>query len=311
VNFRKPVITCFLVCLSTSMALGAVSTAAQGQRPKEIVAEPDNAGNRSLPLAQLTALNSEKRGGEARTLLARVKPTAANRNLLHLWRGLTYAHELEPEEAAVEFDQCTDFTETSLDGQFQAAFTYMGLDQCSKAIKILSTMLDKYPDCPGHAMQRQCYEARGDCYVGVGRFKEAIIDYRQAARLWPQKSQALLARAAELLRREHKCSEALALLNEAIATRGQPPEFGYLMCRASCLEELGKWPEATKDLTTVIRLALEGINHGGQGEFIIISRAYIERAKCYDHVGQPGLAAADRLAHQKMSREAESTIVGK
>jgi predicted Zn-dependent protease len=218
---------------------------------------------------------------------------------------------MEPEQAVVEFDRCTDFTETSLAGQFQVAVTYMQLDQCSKAIKILSTMLDKHPGSQWHAMQRQCYEARGDCYIGVVRSKEAISDYMQAARLWPDRSQALLARAAELLRREHKCSEALALLNEAVVTKEQPTDLGYLLCRASCSEELGKWPEATKDFTATIRIAQEGINRGGRGEFIILSRAYIERAKCYDHIGQQGLAAADRLAYQKLSREAEADLVGK
>jgi tetratricopeptide (TPR) repeat protein len=267
--------------------------------------EPDNAGNRSLPLARLKALVNEKKFGNARALIASIKVTAANRNLLHLWRGLTYKYASDLERAGVEFDQCTDFTETSPAGQLAIAATYMELDQSAKAVKILDFLLDKCP-CLDSSFVEDCYELRADSNAAAGRLTEAIADYRHAVRLCPSKGRLLLSRAAEILRRQHKCSEAVAILNEVGATKDQPGYAPYYLCRAGCFEELGKWSEAAKDFTIAVKIAQEGVKRGELAQQVALTRALMERANCYDHMGKKELATADRIMFKKLAEDAES-----
>jgi hypothetical protein len=77
------------------------------------------------------------------------------------------------------------------------------------------------------------------------------------------------------------------------------------------LEDLGRWPEAAKDCTIAIQVADPSMSGGADAQQAIMSRAYLERAGCYDHMGKKDLAAADRRAHNKMSSELEEDFIGK
>ncbi len=307
----KLAVTCCVVCLGTIMACADLSLAAPlAVKEKTMWTHPDNAGNRSLPLSTLESMMGQRKYAEVRATVARIKPTAANANVLHFWRGLPYRYQDGYEQAAAEFDQCTDLTEIPAHGRMDIAITYMRLDQCPKALKILNALLDTYSYQDKAAMQRACLELRAESYVAGEQFSEAVVDYKHAARLWPERSCSLLCRAGEILRFHHKNGEALAVLNEVAPTQTMADDGSYFLCRAACLFAQGKWPESVKDSTTAMNRAQACIKRGGEAQQAIFTRALTVRSQCYDHMGKTDLARIDRLTFQKLSKDAESDFLG-
>jgi tetratricopeptide (TPR) repeat protein len=259
-----------------------------------------------LPIAECDGLVRTSNGTKLRAVLDGITPTAANTNLLHIWRGVSYWMQQRYEQAVVEFDAATNLSETSLTRQSKAAETYQALESSSKAVKIWNDILAKCPFGKG-------FERRASCYRAMHRYEEAVADYKQGAAISPDHRRGYLAKAADILRGQHKYTEALVLLDKSVEDGSDIPHPLQYLSRAACLEEVNRWQEAATDCTTALKLAnmpLFRDKHRKEAASMILSRAYVERAKCYDHLGKKALADADRKTHESMSSSLELDLIG-
>lgn len=106
-------------------------------------------------------------------LIARVRETPANANAVSLWRGLGYWGHQRYEEAVEQFDRCKSFDDAALERLYIVGGTYFKLEECNKAVKVLSLVIAKYPS-------RDCFSNRANCYVALKKYREAIADFFMA-----------------------------------------------------------------------------------------------------------------------------------
>lgn len=300
------------LCLALAAALAVPeASAGAGEKDKEAEIEaaryavPDTPGNRTLPIAKLTAARQRKNGAAIRQILFPIRVTATNRNVVDFWRGMSRKCEKRYEEAGEQFDKCTDLGELSIEGQAQIAETYMYLEQYDKTLKILTPLIKKHPNF-------DCLELRGRCYTAVGKPELALQDLIAAAKMQETKSRGLLSRAAEILRRQNKPKEALAVLKMGDANQDHSGDGPFFLAKAVCYEDLGQWNQAVEACSHALQVSLAGCRNGSEraGQ-IFVSRSLLERAKCYDHLGKKDLAAADRAENGKFSSEVEDDFMGK
>lgn len=270
---------------------------------RELHRMPVTAGSRTLDVSGLLRARFQKNPGAIRAILAKTRISPLNKNLVNFWRGMAFKTEKRYEEAAIEFSKCTDFTELSTEGQLQVAETFMFLESYDKAIDILNTALKR-------KVNYECLELRGRTYLASNQTAKALADFTAAAKLREIKGRGLLARAADILRREHKPKEALVLLKTAEKNADRPSDCPYYMSKAACHEDLGQWSEAVECCTRGIALAKQ-YNDRFQTNELLLSRAYLERAKCYDRLGKASQANADRQSYRKFSNSVEEDILGK
>ncbi|MBS2010661.1 MAG: tetratricopeptide repeat protein [Cyanobacteria bacterium SZAS TMP-1] len=304
----------YFLSLSLGLSLAAAlppPEAGAGEKNRDpdgdaaMFAVPDTPGNRTLPIAKLTAARQRKNGAAIRQLLASIPVTAGNRNVVDFWRGMSRKCEKRYEEAGEQFDKCTDFGELSVEGQAQVAETYLYLEQYDKSLKILTPLIKKQPNF-------DCLELRGRCYTAAGKPELALPDLIAAAKLQETKSRSLLARAAEILRRQNKPKEALAVLKMGDANKEHSGDAPFYLSKAVCYEDLGQWKEAAEACSRALQVSMAGCRNGREraGQ-LFVSRSLLERAKCYDHLGRRDLAAADRAENGKFSSEVEDDFMGK
>ncbi|MBS2009867.1 MAG: tetratricopeptide repeat protein [Cyanobacteria bacterium SZAS TMP-1] len=265
--------------------------------------EFDTKDNGGLPITKISFWIDRRRGDEARRLIDKVKPTLANTNLIHLWRGLAYRADREPELAVAEFDKCTDFREGK-DWYGLIAGSYSQVERWDRAIKILDQAV---ATVPGHASY---YAQRGDYRCAKGDFAGSIPDYKKAATLNSELKRSYLSIAADILRRQGKVKEAIALLDQGMGETERHSDGKFYLCRAQCFDQLGNWEQGEKNCTEALRVGRSAVRKGKTEEELLISRALIERAKCYDNLGKKDQAAQDRALHLKMSSETADEIMG-
>jgi len=257
-----------------------------------------------FPLVRIEYLVSKRKGGEARRLIDQVKPTAANKNLIHIWRGFSYRCEREPELAVAEFDQCTSFAEargwTNL-----IACSYGQTEHFDRAIKILTAAIAETPSASG------LYADRADYYCALGQFDKAVPDYKRAAAGNTERKRLYLTIAAEVLRRQGKLKEAMAVLDEGLKFPDRLSDGKYWLCRAQIETQQQHWQEGEKNCTIGLNQTRKASAKNKSAEEIAMAHLLLERAKCYKHLGKSALAEADLREHQKFSAETEDEILGK
>jgi tetratricopeptide (TPR) repeat protein len=252
---------------------------------------PNTAANKTLPIAQLNAAMETRNFDRVDALIARVRDTPTNTNAVSLWRGLAYWGHQRYEEAVEQFDRCKNFDDAALERLYIVGSTYFKLEECSKAVKVLSLVIARYPS-------RDCYSNRANCYVALKKHREAIADFFMAAKLSYTYHSAYLSRAANIQRVEKQFDQAISTYTEAL--KNSAPNFmptAYLG-RALCYQELGKWEAAAQDCTAAIKVL--NTTYTSDMKTTLLSDGYVQRAKCYDHLGKASLAAADRQAHAQI-----------
>ncbi len=280
---------------ASASSAGAAEVTSALERTKEqniaYNSVPVTTANQSLPIAQLDASFGKYNGARIRSLLAKVKTTPANANAISLWRGLACYCLGRHEEAAEDFDRCSDFKDASPKHLYAVGFVYSRVDEYQKAIKFFTLVLKKLPDS-------ESYFCRGDCYASLKMYDQAISDYLLAAKLSPSRRGQYLGSAAFVLRSQRKYPEAIANFTEAI--KNSPIAFlpSNLRARALCYQDLNRWSEAVRDYSETIKI-LQTV-YKGEKKSIFLSESYFQRAKCYDKLGKPALAAADRRRHAQI-----------
>jgi len=283
-----------------------IGKADRTENTDEMVSEdiPETAANKTLPVLELKHARQNKDGKAIRQLISKIKVTALNKNAIDFWRGMAFKCEKRYEEAGVEFDKCTDLSDVSVEGHLQVAETYLFIEQFAQAIKILDDSIKRKP----------CYdsvELRARCYLAQNMTAPALRDFIAAAKMRENKSRSLLARAGEILRREHKPKEALEIMKAGDNTKEHATDAAFYMAKAVCYEDLGQWDNAVESCTRAINVSKQRGPHTFQASQMILSRAVSERAKCYDHLGKPALAKADREFYRKFCNGIEDDMLGK
>lgn len=264
---------------------------------------PSTAANKTLPLQQLDAAMPTRNYKRIDALLSRVKETPSNANALNLWRGLSFWCQQRYEEAAEHFDRCTNFDDASLVNLYTVGLSFFKVEECNKAVKVLSSVISKFPD-------RDSYSCRANCYMALKMYDQAIRDFLMAAKYSYSYRSLYIGKAANVLRVQKKYREAIAFY--AASLKGSPDDFtpSLLLGRALAYQELKRWNEASQDYTEAIKV-LTAPTYKGQTKMLNLADSYFQRAKCYDNLGQASLAAADRRSHAKLSSSFASDFLSK
>jgi tetratricopeptide (TPR) repeat protein len=106
--------------------------------------------------------------------------------------------------------------------------------------------------------------------------------------------------------------EALAIVARAPAAIEIGSDGMLQLTKARCLEKLNRYEEAVSVLS---KLIAEGKSKkvSYRADFVNagLSRAFDERAKCYDKLGDKAKASADRQAQEQWSKGVENDLFGK
>jgi len=281
-------------------AAGSDDSAAAFTRDKpRVIRDQDG-----LPLTRIDYLISKRKGSEARRLIDAVKPTAANQNLIHIWRGLSYRADREPELAVAEFDKCSSLVEGK-DWYGLIAGSYGQTEHYAKAIQILTAAIAANPHVASF------YADRADFNCALGKFGEAIPDYKRAAAQNSDRKRLFLSVAAELLRRQGKLKEAMEVLDSGLNVPERLSDGKYWLCRAQIETQQKHWAEGEKNCTIGLKVSRKACAKNQSTEEIAVAHLLLERAKCYQHLGKQSLADADLKEHLKFSAATEDEILGK
>lgn len=273
------------------------------QKSPIYISSPATVGNKTLPMQQLESALRTKDFRRIDSLLARTKETRASANSINLWRGLSMWCQQRYEEAVDHFDRCTNFDDAALSGLYTVGLSYLKVEECSKAIKVLTLVIDKFPN-------RDSYECRANCYMALKLYERALRDFLSAAKYSHHYRASYLTKAANVLRIEKKYPEAIATYNAAM--KDSPAQFvpTALLGQALCYQDLKRWNEATLNCTEAIKV-LSKPGYIDEMKMPNLANSYFQRARCYDNLGKPSLAAADRLTHSKLSSSFASDFLGK
>jgi len=255
------------------------------------------------PWSRINELVEKRRGAAARQLIDKIKPTDANNDLIHMWRGMSFRADREPELAVEEFDKCKNL-KVFISWANYVAGSYCQAEKYDKAIAVTNVAIAKEPSA-------SLYGHRATYLCAKGKFAEAIPDYKKAAALKDDDQRTYLTAAGDILRRQGKSKEALALLNTGLSAKGKLTDGKYWLCRANCFGELGEWAKAAESCTEGIRISKLAITKSKSSEELVLAYIYVTRAKCYDHLGKKDLAERDRKAQAKIGASTEDIILGK
>ena len=264
---------------------------------------PRTVANKTLPIQQLDAALRTRDFRRIDALLARIKETTTNANAVHLWRGLSFGCQQRYEEAVDHFDHCINFDDAAPSGLYMVGFAYFKVEECSKAIKTLTLAINKFPN-------RDSYECRANCYMALKSHDQAMRDFLLAAKYSGHFRTSYLSKAANVLRIEKKYPEAIATYNAAI--KNSPAQFlpAALLGQSLCYQDVKRWNEAARNCTEAIK-TLTAPAYRDEMKMPNLANCYFQRAKCYDNLGKPVLAAADRLAHSKISSSLAGDFLSK
>jgi len=82
------------------------------------------------------------------------------------------------------------------------------------------------------------------------------------------------------------------------------------MAKVMCYEDLNQWNDAAFWCSRAIAVSKTG-QRTFQANQLIFSRAVLERAKCYEHLGKNTLAESDRQFYRKYCSSVEDDMIGK
>ncbi|MBS1995662.1 MAG: tetratricopeptide repeat protein [Cyanobacteria bacterium SZAS LIN-2] len=303
-NFSQRIMSsCMSLALTTGVVALAVAPVLAGDRatasPNARLGQQEQG---ELPLSRIWYWIDKHRGAEARRLIDKVKITPANSNRMHTLRGLAFRADREPELAVQEFDKCTKF-EGRGDSLSLIAGSYSQVERYEKAIEILDHAIAVAPNA-------DLYAQRADYRCAMGKWEAAVPDYKTAASFNSDRKRTYLSVGAEVLRRQGKVKEAIALLDSGVNFPERLSDAKFWLCRAQCFDQLQQWSEGEKNCNQALRIAQKGVAKGRAEEEVLLSHVLLERAKCYEHQGKKALAEADRKAHLRYSSDTADELMG-
>lgn len=273
------------------------------QKSPILISSPATAGNKTLPLQHLDAALQKRNYRRIDALLSRVRETPVNANTLSLWRGLSFWCQLRYEEAVDQFDRCKNFDDASLSGLSIVGLSYFKVEECNKAIKNLTLVINKFPE-------RDSCEFRANCYMALKQYDQAISDFLLAAKYSHHYRAFYISKVANVLRIEKKYTEAINFYKAAL--KNAPAQFvpTALLGQALCYQDMKRWNEAAQNCTEAIKV-LTAPTYIDEMKMTNLANSYLQRAKCYDNLGKPSLAVADRRAHYKLSSSFANDFLSK
>lgn len=135
------------------------------------------------------------------------------------------------------------------------------------------------------------YGRQGRYLSALKRYKEAVVCLSRAIKLKPLSADYFCERG-DCFRRLKEYPRALKDFSDAVTLH--PENVLFVYGRGLCLSEMGRPQDAIKDFTA----ALANPN--------LTSRAYLERAKAYEQLGDAASAEKDKQAAKQVSKSVEA-----
>ncbi|MDR3614140.1 MAG: hypothetical protein P4L53_11305 [Candidatus Obscuribacterales bacterium] len=169
-----------------------------------------------------------------------------------LMRGLNLAERKYPEEAAVEFDKCTDLSRVTPHQLSIIAKTYYDAGNTSSALIIIAYALSQERVKRDIGQMTELLDLRGTVFAYLNRRDEAVSSYKLAAATQPDLAYIFLHKAGQELVKCKKYKEAMPLLKKGIKA-GDMDGFVYQDI-GHCYLELNDPAQAIQPLLTSVEI---------------------------------------------------------
>lgn len=230
------------------------------------------------------------------------------------WRAAYLKRIGRVEEAAAEFDKCSNVDNFSPYSLAEMANVYLQAGDIEKAHKLINFAIEH------GAANGADYEVRAQIEGLRGNLCQEAADYVKAAKLCSQtgdtKCTRYLALAANSLKRARKPQEALQLLSNLKDYALDKNNPSIALERGNCFFVLKRYKEAVAQYTNGILTAQNFIKTNPTdsrvaAQQIALVNAYRERSMAYEAMGNKIEAARDQAIFKTMSASVASDIIGK
>jgi len=193
---------------------------------------------------------------------------------LYTNRALAYFYLQNMEASISDFTAAIKLAPDDAESYYMRGCIYLNGEDIERAIEDFSkcVLID-----PQHA---RAYGNRGNCYDVLGQYDKAIEDFDKAIEADPNDLGAYFNRGNEYSNL-NQYERAIEDYDKALEL--EPMEENALRNRANAFEKSGLYEKAVQDCTELIRM------ESAHSPF-----AYQLRAECYEKLGKPDLAEADR-----------------
>ena len=258
----------------------------------------------NAPLDRLEFLLRSGQVSQAKSLLAKTPATALNEDGRHMWLGACLAAEQSFEEAVVELDKVSDLSGAGCQVLKHSAAAYFQTAAYEKAIKLSTLQIARCDDF-------DTYRTLAGCYLATRQYAKAAETFSRAAQKRPARAPEAYVQAASAMLVANRPAEALAYCEKAPLADHGAAAITPLIVKASCLEKLNRWQEAVTVLNGAMTRVKSAKGVGPEMAETMIRGCLGDRAKCYDQLGKPLAAAADRAQLKRMSEAIEDDLVGR
>jgi tetratricopeptide (TPR) repeat protein len=254
-----------------------------------------------LPASLLESLLRSKKVRQARIVLSRTPAHPNDEQARMIWKAACFSAEGQFDEAVAEFRKVANLESARGYLLYLAASAYIQTQDFARARELCDLAI-KRDHC------HECYELRATCYNAEKRYIEAADDYQVAAAYSQHHAGDFYCEASQALLKANQPGRALQLIDKALSMPNTTKVGSLLLAKGTCLENLGRYPEAVAILSKAI-----GTNHEGTlglSRFWLVS-CLTARARCYEKMGRKGDAAADRKTLDKMSTGIADDLLSK
>ena len=201
-------------------------------------------------------------------------------------RGDCYRALDEYAKALADYNRVPDLVMKSEQSRRDRAECNYQVGHVQEALAELDAINSVYPSA-------DTYDRQGHYLTALKRYKDAVVCFGRAIKLKPLKADYFCERG-DCFRRLKDYPRALKDYSDAITLH--PKNMFFVFGRGLCFSEMGRSQDAIKDFTAV----LANPN--------LASRAYLERAKAFDQLGDKTSAENDRIAAKKTSKSVEDDL---
>lgn len=211
----------------------------------------------------------------------------------YLITGLKLLERDDADRAAAQFQHCKDPSLVSSPVLVRMASAYLDAGIYDRSIECADIIIKRDKKLSSVNDLVTAYTTKAHTLISLNKRTEAATCLVQACHVKVDNPNAPFHEASEELLKLGKAAEALKLSDEGLKAVPELP-FSYLS-RALVLNSLKRYPEALETLNKCLAVcATAKKRYGPDCHIGFIPKVYQERAICYDKLGQPARAEADR-----------------
>jgi len=211
----------------------------------------------------------------------------------HLITGLSILDRDDPDRAAAQFQHCKNFSLVSSPVLCRMSTAFLDAEMYDRSIECADIIIKRGKKLSSTDEIVRAYTAKAHDLIVLKKRAEAAACLVQACHVEEGYKGAPYNEASEELLKLGKTAEALKIADEGIKTVPELP-FAYL-ARALALNSTKRHQEALDTLTKCLVMCdLAKKKYGPDCYIGFVPKVYQERAICYEKLGQPARAEADR-----------------